>query len=100
MSSVGTQLNTFHDVSGRVTVAVFHHHGNPPQGHWNEEETLVGDPDMIAIGGGGMGKDFPSGNMLTASHPNGDMSGWVVSSKDHEISDPVELDTYVIGLKI
>ena len=53
MSSVGTQLNTFQDVSRRITVAVFHHRGNPAQSHWNEKEILVGDPDMVAIGGGG-----------------------------------------------
>jgi hypothetical protein len=100
MSSVGTHLNTFNDASGRVTVAVFSHHGNPAQAHWNEEEILVGDPDMIAIGGGGTGSVFPEGNMLTSSHPNDDLSGWVVSSKDHEVSSPVELVTFVIGMKI
>jgi hypothetical protein len=96
----GTQLNTFHDVSRRITVAVFHHRGNPAQSHWTEQEVIVADADMVAIGGGGAGTDFPAGNMLTASHPNDDMSGWVVSSKDHEISNPVELETYVIGIKI
>jgi hypothetical protein len=100
MSSVGTHRNTFTDASGRITVAVFSHQGSPAQAHWVEEEIIVGDPDMIAIGGGGTGKDFPQGNMLTASHPNNDLSGWVVSSKDHEISDPVELQTFVIGMKI
>ena len=55
---------------------------------------------MIAIGGGGTGSDQPFGNMLTSSFPNEDLSGWVVSSKDHEIADPVQLTTYVIGLKI
>jgi hypothetical protein len=100
MSSVGTQRNTFNDASGRVTVAVFSHQGSPGQAHWNEEEILVGDPDMIAIGGGGTATDVPQGNLLTSSHPNDDLSGWVVSSKDHEVPNPVELVTYVIGLKI
>src|SRR4029077_15959890 len=70
MSSVGTQRNTFNDASGRVTVAVFSHQGSPGQAHWNEEEILVGDPDMIAIGGGGTATDVPQGNLLTSSHPN------------------------------
>ena len=100
MSSVGTMRNTFRDASGRMTVAVFEHRGSPAQGHWTEEEILVGDPDMVAIGGGGTGSEIPAGNMLTASHPNDDLSGWVVSSKDHKISSPVELETFVIGLKI
>jgi hypothetical protein len=100
MSSVGKLRNTFLDASGRITTAVFSHRGSPAQAHWIEEEILVADPDMIAVGGGGTGTDFPQGNLLTASHPNNDLSGWVVSSKDHEVSDPVELQTFVIGLKI
>jgi len=100
MSSVGTQLNTFHDASGLITVAVFSHQGSPAQEHWVEEEILVGDSDMIAICGGGTGDDVGAGNLLTSSHPNGDLSGWVVSSKDHEIPDAVGLKTFVIGLKI
>jgi hypothetical protein len=99
MSSVGTHLNTFHDASGSVTVSVFNHIGNPPQQHWIEEEITVGDGDMIAIGGGGTASETP-GALLTASHPNDDLTGWVVSSKDHEVPDPHPLVTYVIGLKI
>jgi len=99
MSSVGTHRNTFTDSSGRVTVAVFEHIGDPPQHHWIEEEILVGDGDMIAIGGGGIASEHP-GALLTASHPNNDLSGWVVSSKDHLEQDPHKLVTYVIGLKI
>ena len=59
MSSVGTLLNTSHDASGKITVAVFSHIGNPPQQHWIEKEILVGDRDMIAIGGGGRASDNP-----------------------------------------
>src|SRR3954447_10336695 len=99
MSSVGTHLNTFHDASGRITVSVFNHIGSPPQEHWIEEEILVGDGDMIAIGGGGTASENP-GALLTASHPNDDLSGWVISSKDHEVPDAHQLITYVIGLKI
>jgi len=99
MSSVGTRLNTFNDSSGKITVAVFNHIGDPPQEHWIEEEILVGDGDMIAIGGGGVASENP-GALLTASHPNGDLSGWVVSSKDHEVQDAHRLVTYVVGLKI
>jgi hypothetical protein len=100
MSSVGTHLNTFHDASGLVTVTVFSHRGSPAQQHWINEEILVGDGDMIAIGGGGTATDFPEGALLTASFPNDDLSGWVVSSKDHEKPNPHELITYVIGIKI
>ena len=99
MSSVGTHLNTSRDASGKITVSVFNHIGDPPQEHWNEEEILVGDGDMIAIGGGGTASENP-GALLTASHPNDDLSGWVVSSKDHEVVDAHRLVTYVIGMKI
>jgi hypothetical protein len=54
---------------------------------------------MIAIGGGGTASENP-GALLTASHPNDDLSGWVVSSKDHEVPDAHQLVTYVIGMKI
>jgi hypothetical protein len=100
MSSVGTHRNTFHDASGRVTVVVFSHTGNPAHQHWYNEEVLVGDGDMIAIGGGGTATNVPAGALLTASYPNDDLSGWVVSSKDHEVPNPHELTTYVIGMKI
>jgi len=99
MSSVGSALNTFHDASGKVTVVVFSHKGSPPQQHWINEEILVGDGDMIAVGGGGTAAENP-GALLTASYPNDDLTGWVVSSKDHEVPCPHELTTYVIGLKI
>jgi len=100
MGSIGTHLNTFHDASGLVTVSIFSHRGSPPQQHWIDEEILVADGDMVAVGGGGTGTDYPSGGLLTASYPNDDLSGWVVSSKDHDVPDPHELITYVIGMKI
>jgi hypothetical protein len=99
MRSVGSHLNTFHDSSGKITVSVFSHVGSPRQEHWIEEEILAGDVDMIAIGGGGAASENP-GALLTASHPNDDLRGWVVSSKDHEFPDAHSLVTYVIGLKI
>ncbi|GAB2853321.1 hypothetical protein GCM10027176_65070 [Actinoallomurus bryophytorum] len=100
MSSQGAQLNTFTDSSGRITTAVFMHRGSPPQAHWKEEGITVGDQEMLAVGGGGVAAEFPEGALLTASHPNEDLTGWVVSSKDHQRSNPHELVTYVIGIKI
>lgn len=56
---------------------------------------------MLAIGGGGKTTDqSPYRALLTASYPNNDLSGWVVSSKDHEYPHPHELITHVIGIKI
>jgi hypothetical protein len=71
----------------------------PPQAHWNEEDITVGDQEMLAVGGGGVAAEFPEGALLTASHHNEDLTGWVVSSKDHQRSNPHQLVTYVIGMK-
>jgi hypothetical protein len=98
--AMGTPLGVFNDSSGQVTVTVFTHRGTPAQAHWNNETISVPDPDMIAIGGGGTATDQGAGALLTASYPTDDLSGWVVSSKDHIDSSPHELVTYVIGLKI
>jgi hypothetical protein len=98
--AMGTPLGVFQDSSGRVTVTVFTHTGTPAQAHWTNETINVPDPDMIAIGGGGTASEQPVGALLTASYPTADLSGWVVSSKDHLQSSPHELVTYVIGLKI
>ncbi|NEW69517.1 hypothetical protein [Streptomyces rhizosphaericus] len=100
LSSVGTRLNTFKDASGLVTVSVFSHRGNPAQQHWIDETVLVGDGDMIAIGGGATAAEYPNGALLTASYPTDDLSGWTVSSKDHIDAQAHELVSYVIGLKI
>jgi hypothetical protein len=100
MSTVGTRLHTFQDASGLVTVAVFSAGTDLKQEHWINEEILVGDGDMVAVGGGGTATDFPAGAFLTASFPNDDLSGWVVSSKDYEVPNPHHLMTYVIGMKI
>src|SRR5260370_36255115 len=108
MSSVGTALNTFHDASGLVTVVVFSNRGNPEREVWIDEEILVGDGEMIAIGGGGAASDgfantFSPGGpgaLLTASFPNGDLSGWTVGARDQQSPQTYGLVTYVIGMKI
>src|ERR1051326_4424355 len=108
--AVGTQLNTFHDLSGRVTVAVFEHRGSPEREVYLQERVEVADGDMVAIGGGGVASNgFENttstpggpGALLTASFPTpGDFIGWTVESRDQEIPQTYSLVTYVIGLKI
>lgn len=107
MSSIGTHLNTFHDSSRIVTVAVFEHKGNPEQEVWIDETIMPGDSEMIAIGGGVVASDgfvntlTPGpGALLTASHPTDDLSGWVVGSRDHQSPQNHALVSYVIGMKI
>lgn len=107
MSTIGTRLNTFHDQSGKITVAVFASRANPEQDIWLSEEVLVGHGDMIAIGGGGVASDgFANtatpgpGALLTASCPNADLSGWIVGARSHEEPQAFGLVTYVIGLSV
>jgi hypothetical protein len=107
--AVGTQLNTFHDASGLVTVAVFEHRASPEQEIFLNEKVDVADGDMVAIGGGGVASDgFENttstpggpGALLTASFPSGDFTGWIVQSRDHESPQTYSLVSYVIGMKI
>jgi hypothetical protein len=109
MSSTGTQLNTFHDASGKITVAVFVHKNSPEQEVWLDNEVTPADGDMVAIGGGGVASDgyvntlsVPGGPgaLLTGSFPNDDLTAWVVESRDHISPQTYGLATYVIGMKI
>ena len=56
--------------------------------------------DFVAIGGGVQGTNYPRGNLLTASYPNGTLTRWLVSTKDHVDKNPVRIKAYAIGLKI
>lgn len=93
------KLNEFQDASGKVTVAVFRRKAANAQPHFEDFAVDVPD-DMIAIGGGAEGVLLPVGALLTASYPNGNMSAWMVSSKDHLEPQPHELVGYAIGLRI
>jgi hypothetical protein len=92
-------LNQFQDASGKVTVAVFRLMSGSDQHHYHNFACEV-PTDMIAIGGGAEGARAPQGALLTASYPNGDLSAWLASSKDHENSQPHKLVCYAIGLRI
>lgn len=55
--------------------------------------------DYAAIGGGVEGADFPVGHLITTSRPL-TSSGWVVTSNDHLIHDPVRVRGWALGLKV
>jgi hypothetical protein len=93
------RLNTFNDESGLVTVSVFRYQAPSLQQHFFDLAAEVAE-DMVAIGGGGIAVEFPYGALLTASYPNGNLSAWLVSSKDHGDNQPHYLTAYAIGLKI
>jgi Fibronectin type III domain len=92
------KVNTFHDASGKVTVSVFSRQSSWPREIFSDFGVTV-DPDMVCVGGGAIGDDNPGG-LLTASYPNEDLSGWLLSSKDHAEVDVYRLTAFAIGLKI
>lgn len=95
----GERLNEFHDASGLITVSVFFAKSQNEQEHFTDFGVNV-DPDMVCIGGGGDATDNSPGALLTASYPNDDLTGWLVSSKDHKYPMKYPLYGYAIGIKI
>ncbi len=87
------------DVSGRITIAVFERVSPTASGH-NTDFAIAVPDDYVVIGGGGEGKNAPQGNLLTASYPNTGLTAWLVSTKDHVNTDPVQVRGWAIGLKI
>jgi len=56
--------------------------------------------NFVVVGGGAMA-NYGSGvgSMLYASYPTDDLSGWIGSAKDHEVSDPTTITVWAIGLR-
>ena len=53
----------------------------------------------VTVGGGAFDNWAGVGNLLTASSPFMDLTGWVAAGKDHEQSDPSRIMAYAIGLR-
>ncbi len=87
------------DASGKVTVAFFERYSGVTSAH-NTDFAVTVPADYVVIGGGGEGKETPQGNLLTASYPDSGLTSWLVSAKDHYVSDPVRLRAWAIGVKI
>lgn len=87
------------DASGKVTIAVFERYATYAQSSYTNFVVDV-PSDYVVVGGGGEGKETPYGNLLTASYPDAGLNAWLVSSKEHGVSDPVRLRAWAIGLKI
>jgi subtilisin family serine protease len=101
LSSCGATQQVFQqsDVSGRVAIAVFERCSSTLSQH-NTDFAVQVPPGYVVIGGGGEGKNAPGGNLLTASYPNAGLTEWRVSTKDHQIADPVSVRAWAIGLKV
>ncbi len=101
---MATKIFEKRDSSNKVTVAVFQEQAPAPAANFTDfpvelpsgEDTAT----MVVIGGGATGAETPQGALLTASLPNDDLSAWLVSSKDHDESNPHRLIGFAIGLKI
>jgi hypothetical protein len=87
------------DPNGRVTIAIFERYSSSAHEH-NTDFAITVPSDYVVIGGGGEGSQSPQGNLLTASYPSADLTSWLVSTKDHMVSDPVNVRGWAIGLKI
>jgi serine protease len=98
-STTSTKLSEHTDSSGRITIALFTRTAPAAQAHFTDFAIEV-PSDYVVVGGGGEGRDTSSGHMLTASYPNADLTAWLVSSKDHLLSDPVAIRGWAIGVKI
>lgn len=101
LSACGAAQQVFQqsDISGRVTIAVFERCSSTLSQH-NTDFAVQVPPGYVVIGGGGEGKNAPGGNLLTASYPNAGLTEWRVSTKDHQIADPVSVRAWAIGLKV
>jgi vibriolysin len=87
------------DASGKLTVALFEQVAPAPVFFFTDFSVVV-PPDYVVIGGGVEGAELPVGHLLTASYPNADLSAWLVSTKDHLVSNPARIKAWAIGLKI
>jgi len=87
------------DWSGKISFQVFNTTSTLNQ--HNDGLISYVDPDYLCVGGGGytMYSD-EHGAFFTESRPLADLSGWVVSSKDHCNADPHVLVSQAIGVKI
>jgi len=56
--------------------------------------------EFVVVGGGAMANYGTGvGSLLYASYPTDDLSGWIGSGKDHDVSDPTTITVWAIGLK-
>lgn len=92
---VGSQT----DLSGKITVTVFERTAATAAGQFTDFAVQVPE-DYVVIGGGIQGGDSAQGHLLTASYPNAARSAWLVSSKEHLETRPVQITAWAVGLKV
>jgi hypothetical protein len=90
-------VRTLKDVSQKVEIGVFH--DEVPTAGPKHRFTIDVSEDMVAVGGGAIASADP-GALITASHPNDELTGWTVASTDHTVPDNHQLQGWAFGLKI
>jgi len=93
------KIKSMTDSSGKIEVAVFERVSGQYLGINIDFGIDVAD-DFVVIGGGVEGANYPTGNLITASYPNHNLSSWLVSSKDHKWAQAIKIKGYAIGLKV
>jgi hypothetical protein len=87
------------DASGRVMTGVWTHRSN--QNYSRVHQTISVPWDFVAVGGGVVGAEVPSGALIYESQPSSQYArDWLVGTQDAIDPQPHDNDAYVIGLKI
>jgi serine protease len=87
------------DPTGRMTTVIFQRTAATAASSFTDFQIDVPE-DYAVVGGGVQGAEFPQGHLLTASYPNAARNGWLVSTKDHLVSNPAQIVGWAIGMKI
>lgn len=95
----GTYTVAVRPVPGSTTMTVAEFERSAEFAKSSSSVTVTVAPDYAAIGGGVEGADFPVGHLITTSRPL-TSSGWVVTSNDHLIHDPIRVRGWALGLKV
>lgn len=91
--------STSTDQSGTIETELFFKDTWPHKHKWTDEKVTV-PAGYVCIGGGVITYGNGQGAFVTASYPSSDKKSWVVSTKDHVISNPHVIRVYAIGLKL
>jgi hypothetical protein len=101
MASAGATLVGFTtDASGLLTTGVWTQHSN--QNAARVYQTITVPNDFVAVGGGVVGTDTPTGDMIYMSRPYQGQTGrtWEAGTQFNSVIQNHDNDIYVIGLKI
>jgi vibriolysin len=97
--ATGTYTVAVRPVPGSTTMTIAEFERSAEFARASSSVTVHVGADYAAIGGGVEGADFPVGHLITTSKPL-TASGWVVTSNDHLIHDPVRVRGWALGLKV